>query len=424
MNVLCLTSTFHGGGAEKIARTLTGALPERGAAAHMRVMAGQTVQEGTPVSAIPYEDRPGFFSKAVWYLLSRVQDAGLEQSARPASRNVLEGLPFAPDVLHGHILRDLIRLEDLERLCRRAPVVWTLHDMWAFTGHCAHAFECNRWQAACGSCPRLDVYVPLPRDFSRINLWRRKRLYRRIAARHPGRLHLVCPSQWLGAQVEKSIARDLPVSVIPNGIDTEVFSAQGDRSALRRKRAIPDDGGLVVLFAAHQGEKNPFKDFGAFAEAARELKAGGGRLHFVVVGDRQAGGSRVPDGVSLGYITSDAQMAEVYSCADVYVHAARGEVFGLTVAEAMACGVPVVGTRVGGIPELIEDGRTGILTEPGDPSSLARAVRRLQEDPGLRRQMGSAGAQRARELFSAGRMVQQYLALYERLLRKDEARFA
>jgi len=163
MNVLTVTATFNGGGAEKIARTIMYALRDRGIPSHMRTMAGRPVPGGPAVSCTPFDyGSMGLFRKADHYLRSKAQTFGLEQCASQASAHILERLPFVPDLIHAHILRgDLLRIEDLKRLCSFAPVIWTLHDMWAFTGHCAHSFDCTRWQTGCGKCPHLDIYVPL-----------------------------------------------------------------------------------------------------------------------------------------------------------------------------------------------------------------------------------------------------------------------
>lgn len=101
---------------------------------------------------------------------------------------------------------------------------------------------------------------------------------------------------------------------------------------------------------------------------------------------------------------------------DVFVLASVTEPFGVVLAEAMAAGLPCVATRVGGIPEVVAEGETGLLVPAGDPEALAQAVLRLLRDPGLRRRMGRAGRRRVREHFSIERMTADVERMYEALL--------
>ncbi len=401
-----------------MAMLLAGELLKSGHGSHTRVRAGKDAGGCAAVSATPCEagDAP-LPDKVIHYLLCKLEALGLEQCAGGSSRHLFDELPFRPDIVLSHTMRaDLMRIEDLYRLCRHAPLIWTLHDMWAFTGHCAYSFDCLRWQRGCGNCPYPDVYVPLRYDLSRLNLWRRRHQYRRISRLLPDRLHLVCPSQWLTGCVQKSIAGDLPVHHIPYGIDTAVFTPFTDHQRRNaRSRLGISHSAFTVLFSANLGKRNPFKDYATFAAAARLLKQAVPSCCVLAAGDPEA--DREDTGiVSLGRVPSPEDMAAVYNCADVFVHATKADNFPVSVLEAMACGVPVVGTAVGGVSEQIEHGRTGFLTGPGDAGAIVRALRRLYGHQDERRRAGAAGAEKVRASYRLERMVDDYLRLCETVL--------
>jgi glycosyltransferase involved in cell wall biosynthesis len=151
------------------------------------------------------------------------------------------------------------------------------------------------------------------------------------------------------------------------------------------------DARLVLVGAAQQGSEE-------YVAALREQAAGAelvGKVAFA--GERQ-------------------DVPRLMAAADVFVLASLWEGFGLVFAEAMGAGTPVVGTRVSGVPEVVEDGETGFLVPPRDPQALAGALIRLLGDPAERRRMGNNGYRRVRERFAAPRMVEQTLAVYQEAL--------
>ncbi|HTP65600.1 MAG TPA: glycosyltransferase, partial [Geobacteraceae bacterium] len=143
------------------------------------------------------------------------------------------------DLLHLHNLHgDYFNPFSLSSLSRTKPLVWTLHDMQALTGHCAHSFECERWRTGCGQCPHLDTDPAIPVDSS-AQLWRdKKSIYAR------SRLHIVTPSRWLKEKVEGGILKEQPVTLIHNGVDTRIFKAWRN-TQIRRGLGIPDAAVLV-----------------------------------------------------------------------------------------------------------------------------------------------------------------------------------
>nr|MBP9818258.1 glycosyltransferase [Candidatus Shapirobacteria bacterium] len=155
-------------------------------------------------------------------------------------------------VVHCHNLHGMFfNLDNLINISKLKKVVWTLHDMWPITGHCAHSFECDRWIGGCHNCPHLDTYQSLAWDNSR-NLWNTKKLiYKKT------KMTVVVPSVWLLNKVKHSILSDQKIVLIPNGVDEAKF-IPGDKRKFKAELGI-DGGRKVVLFLAQGGTDNVWK---------------------------------------------------------------------------------------------------------------------------------------------------------------------
>jgi glycosyltransferase involved in cell wall biosynthesis len=230
------------------------------------------------------------------------------------------------------------------------------------------------------------------------------------------RLGITAPSAWLLGLAKESgiVGPKSDARVIPNGVDTDVFFT-GDTRAARMELGLPLDA-TIVVFAARALTTNEYKAFPVLEEALERVAgrfSGGRKLLFLGLGESAA--SRTVGEAELRFVPfmhDPAQMARYYRAADMYVHPARAENLPLTVIEAMACGAPVVATSVGGVPELVVEGETGLLTPLDDATALAEAIRILADDPQRRAAFSAAGAARARERFSLEGQVDATLAWY------------
>lgn len=344
---------------------------------------------------------------------------GIEELDFPETHRLLSLPPARPDVVHCHNLHGQILprggyfdLRALPWLSHQVPLILTLHDTWMLSGHCAYTLGCERWQTGCGHCPNLTIYPSIRRDASAYN-WKRKCLaYRR------SRLRVAAPSRWLIQQVERSILAPAVVEarVIPNGVDLSVF-ATGDRSLARAALGISEQT-LTLLFVANGIRRNAFKDFSTIREAFARVAArwSDRRLLLLALGEdapsEHFGNAEVRFDP---YEPDQRGIARYYQAADVYVHAARADTFPNVVLEALASGTPVVATAVGGIPEQVDDGRTGFLVPMGDASALAARVIQLLADEGLRRALGRNAALDARARFDLRRQANTYLDWYASL---------
>lgn len=417
MRVLLINTSDAGGGAQLIGRALMRALRERGHEVTMAVghSAGDepsvevipNFEERTPVARgaahLAHVTKQGWVARAGEPLRTARLMRGEEDFSFPGTWRLVRSLDPAPDVIHALNLHGgYFDLRALPELSRVAPLILSMHDMWLITGHVAHSFECQRWRTGCGECPHLDTYVATPRDRSAYN-WRRKR---EIYAR--SRLHVATSAQWLQDYLDDSIlaAGMRERRLIPTGIDLERF-APGVKAEARRSVGLPDDGRRVLLFAANSTRSNQFKDFATLERAIGLLKN-----EVIAVSVGEAGETQRIGSAERRMVGHTDRLDEWYRAADVYVHPARADTFPNTVLEALASGLPVVGSAVNGIPEQVKEGETGHLVPPGDAEAMARAIDTLVADPERLAAMSAAARRDAVERFDHKREVDDYERWY------------
>lgn len=315
------------------------------------------------------------------------------------------------DLLHLHWLgRDTLSVEEVGKL--RQPVVWTLHDMWTFCG-AEHYSDDRRY---------VDGYVegnrPAHESGPDLNRWTWRR--KQLAWRRP--LHLVAPSRWMAECAARGVlAREWPIRVIPNPIDMDAFAPM-DRAAARAALGLSMEAPMV-LFGAIGGTVDHRKGADLLLSALARLH--GGRL-----GESRDGPRLVVFGQSTpetplpvpfpvhyaGALSDDASLRLHYCAADVMVVPSRQESFGQTAAEAMACGTPVVAFRVGGLPDVVDHGRTGYLAEPLDANSLSAGIEWMLADPARRDALGAAARLAAEQRWAPAVVARQYVELYREVL--------
>ena len=344
------------------------------------------------------------------------QRMGREDFNFPGTKKLLELTAEKSDVVHCHNLHGgYFDLRELPEISRRVLVVLTLHDAWLLGGHCAHSFDCERWKTGCGKCPDLTIYPAIKKDATAYNWQRKKEIFKR------SKLYIAAPSGWLMQKVEQSILYQAAVEtrIIPNGVDFDVFHP-AEKQEVREKLGIPLDV-KVLLFTANGIRRSIWKDYktmeAAVSNVAKSFKKQ--KILFIALGE-DAPKERIGQAEIhfIPYQKDAKDVAFYYQAADVYVHAARAETFPNTVIEALACGLPVVATAVGGIPEQVEEGVTGFLTPPEDAESMASRIVQILEDDKLKQKMSVDAAESARKKFSIEKQVNEYLRWYGEIINK------
>jgi len=309
------------------------------------------------------------------------------------------------DVIHLHwIDAETMSIADVGRL--RQPVVWTLHDMWAFSGT-EHFTEDFRWR---------DGYQRENRparasgfDLNRW-VWRRKMKH----WRQP--MHIVAPSRWLADCVGNSVLmKDWPVTTIPLAIDTDVWRPI-DKALARRILRLPVEGPLL-LFGAIGGTQDPRKGFDLLKAALNQLRGEVVGMELVVVGQLAP---REPLDLGFpihfaGHLHDDISMCLHYSAADAVVVPSRQESFSNVCAEAHACGTPAVVFDANALANIVEHEKTGYLAKPFEAEDLARGIRWVMADAERSAVLSTQSRQAAVAKFSYSVVAEQYLHLYERV---------
>nr|WP_281719803.1 glycosyltransferase family 4 protein [Nitrosomonas nitrosa] len=307
---------------------------------------------------------------------------------------------FRAKLVHLHWVGDgLLGIEELAQLT--CPIVWTLHDAWAFTGGCHYTSNCEGFKQMCGHCPQLGSRQG--NDYSRRLMYRKTRVFQRLD------ITVVTPSRWQAEMARKSsLFIDRRIEVIPNGLNTEVFKPIL-RHAARERLGIPFDK-PVVLFGA-MSMTDPRKGWDLLHDALRCSKW---PCTLVVFGE----GSVIVDQApyvtvcQLGNFSDDSALAAVYSAADVFVCPSREDNLPNTVAEALACGTPCAAFAAHGLPDMIDHRKNGWLAKPFDSTELAEGIRWLAEHP-QPDQLRHAARGKALSDYSMTVMGDRYMALYQ-----------
>ncbi|MBN2570204.1 MAG: glycosyltransferase [Deltaproteobacteria bacterium] len=363
----------------------------------------------------------------------------------PGSHRIPESLDEPFDIVHLHNLHGgYFDLAALPRLAALAPVVVMLHDAWLLTGHCAHSFGCEQWHTGCGRCPDLTIPPAIRVDGTSFN-WHRKS---KLLASLP--LVITAPSQWMLDLVGKSYLASHPNRLIYNGVDQQIF-CPGSKKNARQRLGLPEHE-KILLFSANSGLLNIWKDGPALIKALQlflQSSNGAEKPLLVSLGGnvpRSSGLEREmrralrktlnrfneedvfrKSGLSefvirRGAIKDENVMADYYRAADALVYATKVDNCPLTVLEALSCGLPVVASAVGGVPELLRDGETGILVPPGDAIALSEGLFRVLEDDVFRERISAAAVKDAQTRFDIRRQATEYLDWYAELIAEWQKR--
>ena len=302
------------------------------------------------------------------------------------------------DVLHLHWVSEWMSASAVQRLASLGkPMVWTFHDLWPVTGGVHYAGT----NAPTGDAWQLGSALPEPlRSISR------REFDRKHAALSPLPVHVVSPSDWLGRVVKASaIGAAWTVHTIANGIDTSVFQP-GDKQAARARWGIPADATVLLFGCAALGDRR--KGFAPLQDALRSAPRDG--VSLVLFGG---------DAVVLDYphqlvgsVRDPAAMASLYQAADAFLSPALEDNLPTTVIESLACGTPVIGFATGGVPDLVDDGRTGLLAPCGDVPALAACLQRFMTDAALRSRLIDEARSADKSRFSLQTHALKTIELY------------
>ena len=318
-----------------------------------------------------------------------------------------------PDIINLHwTCKGFLQVETLAKF--RQPIVWTLHDMWAFTGGCHYTEECDRYTKQCGSCPQLQSNRD--RDLSRW-VWQRK-----AKAWKDLNLTVVTPSSWLAECARaSSLFQHTRVEVIANGLDLRTYKPC-DRTVARQRLNLQQDKKLVLFGAALLEDSR--KGFALLEQALMRIgeRDRSDEIELVMIGSAKPSYRALEQKFKVHYLgrfNDDVSLALIYAAADVFVAPSIQDNLPNTVLEAISCGTPCVAFKIGGMSDLIEHQQNGYLAQPFDVDDLAQAIVWVLQDSERHQELCDRARQKAEQEFTLERQAHQYSALFQELLDVD-----
>lgn len=400
MKVLQINSVSNYGSTGRIAESIGKKIIDNGG--RSIVAYGRTANPG-----ISETIKIGTKRDQVWHLLqTRIFDAHGFHSTGATKELIARIKAYNPDIihlhnLHGYYLNVDVLFEFLETYNK--PVVWSLHDCWAFTGHCCYyeRVQCDKWKNGCGNCPLKFLY---PESFvfdnSGKNFNRKKQIFNQLP-----NLHIVTVSKWLEGQVSQSFLKGYPVRTIYNGINLEIFTP---KSQHKLKEQYGFTTKKVILGVANEWSDG--KGYSLFFELSI-IMPDDWQIMLVGLNEKQV--KNLPKNITgITRTKNQDELADLYNLADVFVTPSIAETFGMVAAEAMACGTPCVVNNSSALPELVTD-EVGVVVNERTANAYLAAIEKVLEIG--KPEYKNNCVNRATEFFGIDRQLNAYYSLYEEL---------
>jgi len=275
-----------------------------------------------------------------------------------------------PSLLHLHNLHAAVSFRFLEALPSGLPIVWTMHDMWPFTGYCSYSYDCGRYRTGCPEpCPQNGLQGQMLERQDRV--WQRQR---RFFSRR-GKLVLVSPSRWLAEAARSRLGDGVRVERIANPLDLSVFCPLPDRAAVRRSLNLPGNRFLILTGAHCLTDSRKGADL--LREAWERLPADTrARCVIVALGDVLGGAQFPAEWLTTGLVRDEAMLNLYYNAADLYVLPTLADNLPNTLVESVSAGTPCVACDRGGCGDVVVDGQSGFLV-PCEADALAEGILRV-----------------------------------------------
>lgn len=302
--------------------------------------------------------------------------------------------------LHGYYINISVLFEYLKQ--KDIPVVWTLFDCWAFTGHCSYFddINCPKWRMHCEKCPKYKNYPSSWVDNSFYNFEEKRKLFTSLK-----NMEIIAHSEWLGGLVKESFLKDFRINITPSAINLDLFKPI--ESNLRERFALGDKKVILGCASAWSNRKG----YADFVELSKKIDS---EYQIVMIGLNDKELNMLPSGVvGLKRTESIEELAQWYSMAYVFVNPTTQDNFPTTNLEALACGTPVITYNTGGSPEAIDE-HTGLVVEKGNVRGIAEKLDQLNlMDYDA---VSKACRLRAEKLYDKKVRYLDYLNIFERML--------
>lgn len=320
----------------------------------------------------------------------------------PSSQKLIKTIKeLDPDIVHLHwICGGFIKIEDIIKLNK--PIIWTMHDMWPFTGGCHYSNGCEKYQDECKYCYILQSIKE--RDLSNYVFKRKINTYNKIK-----KIYMVAPSYWIKKIAQKSkILNNIEILNIPNTIDTNLY-CQFDKKMIKKEFNF-DEKTKIILFGAMNAITDPKKGFDKLLEATRYIKDK--NIKIIIFGSKKPNNFYEDKFIFFDKIAEENKLVKLYNISDVVVVPSLEENLSNVIMESLSCGTPVVAFNIGGNSDMIDHMMNGYLAKPFDTKDLYEGIMWV-----LNNKDYSTLRKNAREKvlkhFSYNAIITKYIKLYE-----------
>jgi len=417
MRVLIINTSERTGGAAVAANRLMEALNNNGVKAKMLVRDKETAN--LTVCALPQTWRLRWHflweRLCIWFQLRLKREHLFDIDIANCGTDITNLPEFKEaDVIHLHwVNQGMLSLKDIRKILQSGKrVVWTMHDIWPATAICHLTMDCRHFETQCQNC-RLLPGGGSNNDLS-ARIWKKKQ-----QMLEGQRIKIVTCSQWLGSEAKKSalLSRHY-ITTIPNPIDTHRYHPS-DKLKARQSLGLPEEG-HIILFAS-QRVTNPYKGMQYLIDACKLMAS----QHpdccnhtsvAILGGHAEEIADKLPFPThALGYVNDEQRIVAAYNAADVFVLPSLSENLPNTIMEAMACGVPCVGFRVGGIPEMIDHQQNGYVANFRDAADLAKGIHYVLDEAD-QQALSNNCLQKVAHNYSQQSVAKKYIEVYDTIL--------
>ena len=408
MRVLIVNTSERTGGAAVAANRLMKALINHGVKAKMLVRDKET--DSLTVIGLPKSPMLHWhflWERLVVFIRSRFSRKHLFEIDLANTGSDITRLPEfqEADVIHLHwINQGMLSLGGIQKILRSGkPVVWTMHDIWPATAICHLTLGCRSFTSACKSCKLLPGGSRLAQS-----VWRKKQ---RLL--EDENIYFVACSHWLEQEAKSSaLLKGHKITSIPNPIDTHIYNNRCNKQEARQRLGLPADKKLILFVSQRVTNRNKGMDY--LMEACDMLKDLP-QLGVVILGGHAEEVTTQLPTFPLGYVNDEHRIVDVYNAVDVFVLPSLSENLPNTIMEAMACGVPCVGFRVGGIPEEIDHKQNGYVADYRSAEDLARGIRWILTEADYE-SLSQHAVQKVAQTYSQQSVALKYLDIYQQAM--------
>lgn len=318
------------------------------------------------------------------------------------------------DIVHYHLIHNMfMSLYSFLELTKRKPAVWTIHDPWAFTGHCIYPKECDKWKHGCVGCPNKDIVYPM-KDDKAAQMWKiKKEIYSKMD------VDIIVASDYMkNMMTESPLATSFKrIHKISFGVNLNKFKPL-DMKECRKNLGIPEDDFVITFRAINTG----FKGIEYIKEMLRILRPTK-PVTLLIVNEEGLFDTfkQSYNIIEFGWVYEDEKMSSIYGASDVFLMPSVVEAFGLMAIEAMACERPVIVFDGTSLPSISFAPECGILVKKYDSRGLKEAVERLMVNEKERIYRGKLGRELAEKHYDEKIYYDKIINLYREVSRKKMA---